>query len=147
MRRYAVLNVVRVLLCVAVTAVACRFLYHRLFRYKMAVYIVGLYAFSFVPRPNVSISKRLASITLTALAFGVAYMACGVLYHYLTLGIVPSELTEGDVTTLRYPLAALLYLVLGPHYFVFILSYITSELLVMKRIAPGPGPTIAQGGN
>lgn len=74
-------------------------------------------------------------------------MACGVLYHYLTLGIVPSELTEGDVTTLRYPLAALLYLVLGPHYFVFILSYITSELLVMKRIAPGPGPTIAQGGN
>ncbi|WP_256375591.1 hypothetical protein [Ensifer sp. WSM1721] len=44
-------------------------------------------------------------------------------------------------------MAALLYLVLGPHYFVFILSYITSELLVMKRIAPGPGPTIAQGGN
>ncbi|OAP34142.1 hypothetical protein [Sinorhizobium saheli] len=60
-------------------------------------------------------------------------------------GIVPSELTEGDVTALRYPLAVLLYLVLGPHYFVFILSYIASELLVMRRIAPAP--SLAQGGN
>jgi hypothetical protein len=61
----------------------------------MALYIVGLYAVSFVPRPNATLSKRLASITLTALAFGAAYMACGVLYHYLTLGIIPAELTDG----------------------------------------------------
>lgn len=56
-------------------------------------------------------AKRLTSITLTALAFGAAYLACGVLYNYLTLGIVPAELTDGDVSALICPLA--LYLVLG----------------------------------
>ncbi|WOS61346.1 hypothetical protein [Sinorhizobium fredii] len=111
----------------------------------MALYILGFYAFSFVPRPNAILSKRIVSITLTALMIGAAYMACGVLYHYLTFGIVPADLTGGDVSAMIYPSAALLYLVLGPHYFIFILSYIGLELLVMKRIASAP--TMAQGGN
>ncbi|MBP1882405.1 hypothetical protein [Sinorhizobium mexicanum] len=110
----------------------------------MTLYIVALYAVSFVPRPNAILAKRLASITLTALAFGAAYMACGMLYHYLTLGIVPVDLTDGDISELIYPLAALLYLVLGPHYFVFILSYIGLELLMMKRIMVAP-PIIQSG--
>ncbi len=138
MRRYAVLNVARVLFCIVVTAIACSFLYPRLFRYEMVAYIVGFYAFSFVPRPNVPLLKRLVFITLAALAFGLAYMFCNYIYNYLTFGILPPGLREGDVAELRYPLGALFFFTLGPHYFVFVLSYVASDLLVMKRVAPAP---------
>jgi hypothetical protein len=64
--------------------------------------------------------------------------------NYVNVKTTPAELIDGDVSVLIYPLAALLYLVLGPHYFAFILSYIGLELLMMKRIMVAP-PLIQSG--
>lgn len=120
MMRYAAMNAVRVLLVYAVTAVFCWFFYPGLFSFQAVAFVFVFYAFSFVHLPSIGVFKRMLLITLAVAGLLVFYLACVTVYVYLSTGHLPPNLDEG---ALIFAIA-----LFGPHYVVFLISYLGLEL-------------------
>ncbi|WP_312362539.1 hypothetical protein [Ensifer sp.] len=120
MMQYAAMNAVRVLLAYTVTAVFCWFFYPRLFSFQAVAFVFAFYAFSFIHLPGIGVLKRILLITLTVAGLLALYLASVTVYVYLSTGHLPPNLDEG---ALIFAIA-----LFGPHYVVFLTSYLCLEL-------------------
>lgn len=122
--RYAVLNAVRVFISYAVMLVFAAWAYQRHFHFRAAAMISLLYVFAFVPLPKAHLWKRLLYITLAAVPL-------------MIVPILHSVIFFGGARSLNFfwEEVEILFLVglLGPHYIVFLLTYIALEFLIIRK--------------
>lgn len=138
--RYGLLNALRVIISFAVTFAVCRlYLYPRLVpSFTILFYLFFLYGSSFVARPNATVFNRIGFISAGALAAAFLYMAYGQAHRALVEN-APLSIMNGDVATeLLYATVTLVGLAWGPHYWVFVLSYLGLEYSLMKKAKPAP---------
>ncbi|OCP23176.1 hypothetical protein BC361_23460 [Ensifer sp. LC54] len=119
--RYMVLNTIRVLLSYSAMLTTVAWFFGRL-DLTMALLFSSLYLFAFVPLPAVRLWKRLLYITLAAVVLMIVPFG----YFVVVDG------TDSVNLLLERIAIVVLFGLLGPQTFVFLLTYIALDLPVRK---------------
>ncbi len=120
--RYMVLNTIRVLLSYIAMLTTVAWFFGRYVDFTIALLFSSLYPFAFVPLPALHLWKRLLYIVLAAVVLMIVPLG----YFVVVDGMDSANLLRETIAIV------VIFGLLGPQTFVFLLTYIVLDLPVRK---------------